>query len=405
MSCRTRPEGIGYLLRKFPVLSETFILNEMLAVEALGQPVHILSLAPSRDPRFHEHLCKLKASVSHVPDIFFPRVLLRYNVSAAKHYRRRYFAALVHALMRGRPLLFLRSAYVAERARRLGLRHLHAHFAEEPTSVALMASRISGIPYSFTAHAYDIYEKDVKPKVLAYKLEKARFVVTISDYNKAHLERLANGAAGKVVRIYNGIDLERFTPGSEPPRSPFTILSVARLQEKKGLHLLIEACRELHERKVVFQCWIVGRGRQRSKLQALIQKWQLGDRVRLLGHHTQLEVLERYRSAHLYVLPCIVGSDGNQDGLPVSIVEALACGLPVVTTPMTGIPEVVVDQHNGLLVPFGDARALADAIEAAIRDRHLYEHLRANARASIASRFDLRQTSRTLHGLFASAAS
>ncbi|HSF33944.1 MAG TPA: glycosyltransferase family 4 protein, partial [Candidatus Tectomicrobia bacterium] len=128
--------------------------------------------------------------------------------------------------------------------------------------------------------------------------------------------------------------------------------------------------------------------------------WSLHDYVCLLGSRTQGEVLERYWSAHLYVLPCVLGSDGNRDGLPVSIVEALACGLPVVTTPMTGIPEVVRNRYNGLLVPDGDPKALADAIESVIQDAHLYERLRANARASVASTFDLGLTAAALERLF-----
>ncbi len=394
---------IGYILRKFPVLSETFILNEILALEARGIPVHIFSLAPPRDSRFHEDLPKLKASVSYIPDIFDLKALLRYNIRAAKRCPQGYFGALFFALTRGKPTLlwrFLQSGYVADKARRLRLHHLHAHFATRATSVACLASKITGIPYSFTAHAMDIYKVQVNPKVLAKKIEKARFVVTVSDFNKTYLERLAKDGVGKTVRIYNGIDLARFVPNGIPPRSPFTILCVARLVEKKGLPVVIEACRHLRDRGVVFQCWIVGKGRQQPQLDELIKRWKLHDHVHLLGPLTQLEVLERYRSAHLYVLPCIVGSDGNRDGLPVSIVEALACGLPVVTTPVTGIPEVVRDQHNGLLVPVGAPQALGDAIELVIRDSRLYERLQGNARASVASTFDILQTAAALQRLF-----
>ncbi len=403
MSIHKHIGGIGYVLRKFPVLSETFILNEILALEARGIPVHIFSLERPNDPRFHEDLSKLKASVSYIPDISDLGTLLRHHMRAAKHDRQRYFGALTYALTRAKPKLlwrFLQSGYVANEARRLRLHHLHAHFANRPTSVAFFASMITGIPYSFTAHAMDIYKVHVNPKVLAKKIEKARFVVTVSDFNKTYLERLASDGVGKIVRIYNGIDLTRFVPNGVPPRSPFTLLCVARLVEKKGIPVLIEACGHLRDRGVVFECWIVGKGRLRSQLEALIERWKIHDHVHLLGPHTHREVLERYRSAHLYVLPCIVGSDGNRDGLPVSIVEALACGLPVVTTPMTGIPEVVHHQHNGLLLPDGDPQALADAIESVIHDTHLYERVQANARASVASTFDLRQTAEALRRLF-----
>ncbi len=394
--------GVGYVVRKFPVLSETFVLNELLALEARGVRLHIFSLQRPNDPRFHDDLPKLQARVSYVPDVFELGRLARHHRRAAKSRGRRYLGALAYAAATGKPSLlwrFAQSAYVANEARRLGLKHLHAQFANRPASVALLASKMAGIPFSFTAHATDIFKTRVSRQALARKAREARFVVTVSDYNRRFLERVTGVKPEKIVRIYNGIDLERFSPDGAPPSGPFTIVSVARLAEKKGLPILIEACRLLRDRGVVFHCGIVGKGRLRPRLEALIESWDLGDSVRLLGPHTQGEVAERYRSAHLCVLPSVVGRDGNREGLPVSIVEALACGLPVVTTPVAGIPEVVRDGENGLLVPTGDAAALADAIEQVIRDRGLYERLRANARPSVEDRFDLRRTAEALHRL------
>lgn len=391
--------GVGYVLRKFPVLSETFILGEILALEAEGVPVHIFALERPNDPRFHEDLPKLKASITYVPDVLDVRALLRHNLRVARSRSSSYSRAFRYALATARPTLLwrlLQAGYIASEARRLGLHHLHAHFANRPTTVALLASRIVGIPYSFTAHAVDIFKRTVDARALARKMESARFVVAISEFNKTYLERLGRGSNGRIVQIYNGIDLDRFSPNGGPPAEPFTILSVARLVEKKGLDVLIEACSRLRARGLSFQCWIVGKGRLRPALSALITRLNLEDVVDLLGPHTQLEVLERYHAAHLYVLPCVVGPDGNRDGLPVSLIEALSCGLPVVTTPMTGIPEAVRHLHNGLLVPDGDADALADALEALVRDRQLYDQLRANARPSIAATFDRRQTARQL---------
>ena len=395
--------GIGYVLKKFPVLSETFILNEVLALEALGIRVHIFSLERPNDPRFHAGLSRLKASVSYVPDISDLRTLFRHQRQTAKRYRKGYLRALTHVLAKGRPTLFgrfLQACYVANEARRLRLEHFHAHFATRPTTAAFLASMISGIPYSFSAHAMDIFKARLSRQALAKKVEKAKFVVTVSDYNKTYLEKLAESPAGKIVRVYNGIDLLQFCPNGVAPAVPFTIVCVARLVEKKGLPVLIEACGMLRERGVGFRCWIVGKGRMRGQLDSLIRRWKLSDHVQLLGPHTHDEVLERYRSAHVYALPCVVGSDGNRDGLPVSIVEALACGLPVITTRMTGIPEVVRHQHNGLLVAQGDPSALADALESVIGDAELYESLQANTRDSVASTFDLKQTAEELHRLF-----
>lgn len=398
-----RSGGVGYVLRKFPVLSETFILQEILALEADGIPVRIFSLGRPSIPRFHEDLARLKATVSYVPELFELRTLLRANIQAAKRYRQGYLRALGYVAARGNPTLFwrfLQSGYVADKAGQLRLPHLHAHFATRATSVVFLASMMSGVPFSFTAHAVDIYSKRVKPKILARKIEGARFVVTVSDFNKRYLAGLTRRGSDRIVRIYNGIDLARFVPDGTPPRSPFTIVAVARLVEKKGLDVLVEACRHLRDRGIDFRCWIVGTGRLRPRLDALIDEWHLRGHVQLLGALTPREVLDRYRSAHLFALPCRVDAEGNRDGLPVSIVEALACGIPVVTTPMTGIPEVVRHQHNGLFVDEGDARGFADAIERVAPETALYRHLQANARTSVADAFDRRQSAQALRALF-----
>jgi glycosyltransferase involved in cell wall biosynthesis len=397
--------GIGYVLRKFPVLSETFVLNEILALEDRELPIHIFSLAPTRDPRFHDNLPKLKAPVLYVPGVTDPserRTLVRHNRTVARRFPKRYYRELLRVLSTGRPSYlwrFFQSGYVADKARQLGVGHLHAHFAKRATNAALLASRITGIPYSFTAHAVDIFQNTVSTAQLTRKMRGARFVVTVSDFNKAYLESLLNGTPARIVRVYNGVDLERFAPG-EPPSGPFTILAVARLVEKKGLGVLVEACRLLRDEGLAFRCSIIGKGAERPRLDRLVRQWDLGDRVHFLGALAQQEVVDLYRRAHLFVLPSIVAEDGNREGLPVSIVEALACGLPVVSTSVTGIPEVVRDGENGFCVPPHDASALASAIAAVMRDEALRARLCSNARASIAARFDESETTAALWRLF-----
>jgi glycosyltransferase involved in cell wall biosynthesis len=323
---------------------------------------------------------------------------------AAKRYGRRYWAACWYALRQGRPSLwwrFVQSANLANQAQRLRVRQFHGHFANRPTNVVFFASWMTGIPYSFTAHAVDLFRDTVNPRALTKKIECARFVVAISEYNRQFLARLANGAADRIVRVYNGIDLTRFQPTGHAPSAPRTMLCVSRLVEKKGLLVLLEACRLLRDRGVAFHCWIVGEGALRQRLSELVRTWALQEHVRLLGPLRQGEVLRCYGQAEIFVLPCQTGADGNRDGLPVSIVEALACGLPVVTTPMTGIPEVVRDGENGLLVPEGDAEALAQAIQRTLGDQQLLARLRSRARPSVVSTFDCHQTAARLQQLFA----
>lgn len=395
---------VGYVLRKFPKLSETFVLNEILGLESRGVRVHIFSLLPPRDPRFHEGLARLKAPVWYVPGPGDRKPLLRTVREGSRRFQGTYRRTLRRALASGRPSLFwrfLQAAYIAERSARLHVSHYHAHFATRATTVAKLASSISGVPYSFTAHAVDIYRQDIKPRVLERKIAASDFTITVSEANVEYLQQLANGSRDKIVLLRNGIDLSKFVPVDAPDAPPFTILSVARLVEKKGCQYLIHACRHLVDRGLPIRCWIVGRGNLRKPLQAQIDRLDLGDHVRLLGGRTQRDVLKRLRAAYLYVLPSIVGSDGNREGLPVSLVEALACGVPVVSTATAGIPEVVRHEHNGLLVPERDGAALADAMERMLSDRSLYERLKANARPSVESMFDTERTSEQLRRLFA----
>jgi len=403
------PEGpaplIAYVVKKFPVLSETFILNELLALESLGLRLHVFSLQRPNDPRFHDDLPRLKALVSYVPEASEWRKLTGHNRRLARSSLTGYRRALAYTASRHRPSLwwrFLQAGYVASEARRLGVSHFHAQFANRPTTIAQLASRMTGIPFSFTAHATDIFKTGVSRDALAHKTQAARFVVTVSDFNKSFLEEACRGTKGtadKITRIYNGIDLERFAPNGFPPHEPFRILCVARLVEKKGHRLLVEAARILHEKGHVIDVRLVGKGPLRTALREQIHALRLEDVVHLEGPKTQMEVLEYYHRAHLVVLPSVVSEDGNREGLPVSIVEALACGVPVVASALTGIPEVVEHERNGLIVPPGDPHLLAEAIERVLGDRMLYDVLRAQARSSVVEQFDRAQTSRELYNL------
>ena len=383
---------VGYVLSKFPQLSTTFILNELLELEAQGVELQVFSLLPPTDRLRHPAVGRLKATVRSGPVAGqLPALLRRHwelRRTAPQAYRRGFALGA-----QGGPVAFwrfLQSGWVAWEARRLGVTHLHAHFAHHPSTVAWLASQLSGIPFSFTAHAMDLFRADVDRPRLIQRIQAARFVATVSAYNVGVLRELAPAASSRIVEIPNGIDLDYFTPAEPPPASPFRIVSVARLVEKKGIAVLLDACDRLRHRHPDFQCEIVGAGPLRRRLQDQIDRAALNDRVRLLGPATQDRILEYYRGAHAFVLPCIVARNGDRDGLPVALVEALACGLPVISTPVTGIPEVVRDGHNGRLVPSGDAEALAAAL-AELGDPALRGRLAVNARASV-ERFDRRRT-------------
>ncbi len=394
---------IGYILRKFPCLSETFILNEILELESKGIEVHIFSLKRPNDPKFHQNLVKLKAKIIYVPEFSQIKTLWKHKKKALKNFGKTYRLNLFQVAKELNPKLFFRflqSLYVANRAKNLKLSHLHAHFATKATTVANFSAKMLNIPHSFTAHAFDIFKQDASRKVLKRKIHQANFIVTVSDYNKRFLENVANEKPEKIIKINNGIDLSLFQPAIVKKEKIFTFLTVARFVEKKGHAVLIEACRHLKDNGLNFRLWLVGQGKLQKEIEKQIRKNKLQDQIKILGPHSQQEVIDRYHLSHAFVLPCVQGKDGNKDGLPVSIVEALACALPVITTPMTGNPEVISNNYNGVMVPFNDALALKKAMESLIVDKQFFEKLQKNTRSSIENNFDIRKTTKDLTTLF-----
>lgn len=397
-----KPTPIAYVVPEFPVLRDTFVMNEVLELEARGVPVCIVSLRRPYRPGFHHDLPRLRSPVVYLPDGLGWREVLRKNRRVSGSHRWRYGWGLFRAMWSPRRLWqFLKGGVLADLADRLGIAHIHAQYADEPATVALHASRITRIPWSFNAHGNDIYRNKVNHRALAGKIREARFVSTVCDYNRAFLEKLSDDADGRVFRIYNGIDLERFVPEGSPPGRPFRMVCVSSLVEEKGVPILIKACRRLLDRGVEFHLDIVGDGAQAHHLRTITKGMDLHRHVSLTGPRSHWEVLGYYRRAHAFVLPALVAVDGSREGLPVAMIEALACGLPIVSTQVTGIPEVVQHGVNGLLVPADGPDELAEALEALIRDEDLYRALQANTRSSVVDRFDRRTTAAQLHGLIA----
>ncbi len=363
-SARAGPPGaIGYVLKVFPRVSETFVINEIRALEALGERIRIFSLHHPDSAVPHGILRELRSPVCYVEDAMPPSDK---EIQRARRQLERQLspsAALCQPLL---PRKYVRLAMVlAALVRQEGIDHLHAHFASRAGHVAVLAACLSGCPYSITAHAKDIYHRDVDARLLRLKIAWASFVVTVTDYNRRYLQELVAeipGAGAKIVRIYNGVDLTGFSPGNRPQRTPPRIVSVGRLVEKKGFRVLLEACRLLRERGYEFHCEIIGGGPEEHLLQTHILTEGLQDTVTLVGLLATEEVAERLRDATVVVLPCVPASDGNIDALPTVLLEAMATARPVVSTRMSGIPEIVVDGETGLLVSPGDAQALADSL-------------------------------------------
>lgn len=386
---------IAYILKMYPRFSETFIVNEILELERQGVDVRIYSLRKPDDGRFHPSLARVKANVVYVPQ--YPQMEMErvraahLAVAAARPAEYAELRAYAEGLEQPFGLKrFLQAGVIAAHLLRHPVDALHAHFASSATRVAGMVTRLTGIPHSFTAHAKDIFHQEVSPASLQRKMGAARFVVTVSRFNQAYLRQIQNGAGGDVRCLYNGIDLRHFKPNRRVAREPGLILSVGRLVEKKGFVPLIHACALLALRGLDFRCEIVGAGEQQALLARLIADLRLEGRVSLVGPKPQDAVLAAYHRASIFALPCIVARDGNRDGLPTVMLEAMAAGLPVVATTVTGNPEIVDHGVNGLLVEPEDAHALAEALARLLQDETLRQQMGLAARGKVEQCFDVR---------------
>ncbi len=288
---------------------------------------------------------------------------------------------------------------LARQAHLAGLHHLHAHFATSATSVARLAAFFAGVPYTFTAHAKDIFHESVQFDDLRRKLRDAAAAITVSDYNLDYLRETYGPATARLQRIYNGLDLARF-PYAAPHYRPPRIVSVGRLVEKKGFADLIEACAILAGQECHFNCQIIGAGELEADLRAHIKRLGLQASVELLGPLPQDEVTQRVLSAAVFAAPCVVGRDGNRDGLPTVLLEAMALGTPCIATDVTGIPEVLRDEETGLRVPQHDPVALAAAIERLLTDSALRVQLADRARRLIEAEFDIHRNAAQLRTIF-----
>jgi len=392
---------IGYVLKVFPRVSETFVINEIRALQALETPLHTFSLHHPPQAVPHAILNDLHRPVRYIEDVEDPGDDV---VRRASHRLQRGFGIEPEARPRYLPRKYVRLAVcLGGLADRLGVSHLHAHFASRAGHVAALAAGLNGIPYSVTAHAKDIYHQDVDRDLLRWKIANAAFIVTVTDYNLRHLRDLVDdipGAGERIVRIYNGIELSRFQPTTPPEGGTPLILAVGRLVEKKGFPVLIESCRLLRERGRDFRCEIVGGGPLEGELRDRIATAGLSEHVRLAGVLSTEAVAARMQAASLLALPCVVGEDGNVDALPTVLLEAMASARPTVSTRLSGIPEIIADGETGFLTPPGDPRAFADALGHLIDRPALGAAMGRAGRRRAERLFDLRANAARVRRLF-----
>lgn len=280
---------------------------------------------------------------------------------------------------------FCTGCFLASRLRAAGTRHLHAHFAHVPTAIAMHGAGLAGISYSFTAHANDIFER---PTALKEKVARSGFVACISDYNRRFLtERGCDPTKMVIVRCALDVTEYRFRERNIEKERPM-LYSVGRLVEKKGISVLIEALRVLKERGRAFSCRVVGDGPLLDTLRRHVTECGLDDDIEMMGGQPQETVKALFEDADVFVLPCVVAASGDRDGIPVVLMEAMALGVPVVSTTVSGIPELIQNEHNGLLVAPGDVEGLAHALDRLLGNPSEARALAREARRTIETEFE-----------------
>ncbi len=428
---------VAYVLSRFPKLTETFVLFEMKELERQGVAVEIFPLLRARNTGTHpegaslwrkarELFCKpatnavmheearpyverahftplLGAGIAWSNLLTFARQPLTYL---------RTLTTLVRAnwgsrnYLLGGLLMFPKSVDLARRMQRVGITHVHAHFASHPTTTAFVVHRLTGIPYTFTAHGADIH---VDQHMLPEKLDEAAAVVAISRDNVRFLaEHGGREFVEKIEVVHCGVDVSVFRPREWTPEDraergtverPLRITCIGTLYEVKGQRHLVEACRLLAERGRQVRCHLVGDGEDLAALRQQAVGAGLGEQVVFEGRRTRTEIADLLQRTDVLVTPSVVARDGRREGIPVVLMEGMASGLPVVASRLSGIPELVEDDVCGLLVEPGNADAIATALERLAADPVLRRDLGEAARAKVLAEFDLETNARRLAAL------
>jgi colanic acid/amylovoran biosynthesis glycosyltransferase len=398
------PSGrhIGYVLKRFPRISETFIASELIELERQGERITVFAVTRPDEPFRHAFLDELRAEVVYLPHrplrdpARVARALLRVLRADPGGWLRAAAASVwPPGLARARRLL--QATVLRDEMRAAGIDHAHAHFATAAAALVHLSGRMGGPPYSVTTHAKDIYHEDVEADRLRERLGPARFVATVSEDNRRHLDGVLRGRT-PVHLVSNSVDLRRLGAPRERRPEPGLVLAVARMVEKKGLVDLVEACGLLARRGTPVRLEIVGDGPLRAEIEATARR--RGAPLTLHGALPQEGVHELYRRAAVFSLPCVVARTGDRDGLPTSVLEAMALGVPVVTTAVNGLSEAVIDGGTGLHVPQHDPVALADALERLLGDDLLAARLSQAARRHVEQRFALERSAARLRTLF-----
>ncbi len=399
---------IVYITATLPALTVTFIYNEIFRLRELGSEIDTVSMNTPPENQISGAARPLRDTTLYLDQVSIALKLLGCAATAVRHPLR--FCRCIAHLVTARPVRlprdFFRNAYhlleagyLAHSMRHKPPDHVHSHFINGPTTIAMFTGLLVGVPYSFTMHASMIW-KD--PVAFRNKLDTCSFCVSISDYNRRYvLETYGQRYASRFNIVHCGID-----PGASIPEragkqghGPLRILGVGQLNARKGFHVLLPALAELKKQGIDFSCIIVGDGPERQALERQKTSLGLGEELQLTGARLHEEVKAMLPDADLFVLPCVISSDGWRDGIPVALMEAMQARLPVISTNILGLPELISDGEEGLLVPPDDPMALQAAIRRISEDPELGIRLGEAARQKVLREFNNDKSAAMLHEL------
>jgi glycosyltransferase involved in cell wall biosynthesis len=412
---------IGYLLRSYPRLSQTFILNEILALEKIGVTIQIFALTNPHEKVVQLQVDQIQAPIHYLDEGMQTRrwyQIVGEHLEVARFhfigYLRAFSYIATHPKIdkgytaRNRWECFLQAVHLMHvlvlEERRTGKKidHLHAHFAHDPTLIAYLVNCITGLPFSFTAHARDLYQ--VPEEVLTDRIHQASAVITCCGANIDYLHQIASSEKSKFSLIYHGVNLKDFRSAltmdiSARPEIPI-ILSVGRLVEKKGFQDLFQALLMVKERGQRFLCTIYGDGPLSQQLKVWIDQHGMTDDILLMGDRSQHELIPIFQSATFFALTPVQTEDGDRDGIPNVLVEAMAVGLSVITTAVAGIPELVDHDQNGFLYQQHDVEGISSGITELLRDAEKRRQLGDAALKKVTEQFDIALAANRLKALF-----
>jgi glycosyltransferase involved in cell wall biosynthesis len=412
---------IGYLLRSYPRLSQTFVLNEILALEQIGVSIQIFALTNPHEKIVQKQVSQIRAPVHYLDESMQPRRLrdmLREHIEIARRYFMGYIRSIFYVVANkridqgytasNRWECFLQAVHLLyllilnEQRTGKKIDHLHAHFAHDPTLIAFLVHEITRLPFSFTAHARDLYQ--VPEEVLTDRIREARAVITCCGANIDYLNQIAPSHWSKFSLVYHGVNLKDFQPApnagsTSTPEVPI-ILSVGRLVEKKGFQDLLQALLIVKEKGELFRCTIYGDGPLGEQLEKWIEDHGMTGEVMLKGDRTQKELISIFQSATFFALTPAQTEDGDRDGIPNVLVEAMAVGLPVITTAVAGIPELVDHNQNGLLYQPHDVDGISSGILELLSNPEKRKLLGDVASQKVKDQFDVAQAAKRLKTLF-----